>query len=54
MVKPTFLCSKINEKLGQVDVLVNSVGIWYLTLMTILREDKWDQMVDVNCKVCIG
>lgn len=44
-------------QLGPVDILVNNAGVWYFTLMSSLKEDAWDEMVDTNCKGvlnCIG
>lgn len=45
------------EKLGPVDILVNNAGLWYWTLMKNVREDLWDEIIDVNIKGftnCIG
>ena len=43
--------------LGPVDILVNSAGILYYTLMKNLHFEQWQQMVDVNIKgvlTCVG
>ncbi|GFG29419.1 hypothetical protein Cfor_02620 [Coptotermes formosanus] len=43
--------------LGPVDILVNSAGILYYTLMKNLHIKEWQQMVDVNVKgvlTCVG
>lgn len=43
--------------LGSIDVLVNSAGVMYYTLMKNLKENEWEQMIDINCKGvvnCIG
>ena len=39
------------------DVLVNCAGVMYYTLMRNLREDEWEQTVEVLCKGmlnCVG
>ena len=44
-------------ELGPVDILVNCAGVMYYTLMKNLREDEWEQTVDVLCKGmlnCVG
>lgn len=38
------------DALGPVDILVNCAGVMYYTLMKNLREDEWEQTVDVLCK----
>ena len=35
---------------GPVDVLVNNAGIMPLSLMSSMKVDEWDRMVDVNIK----
>ncbi|KDR90128.1 oxidoreductase, partial [Agrobacterium tumefaciens GW4] len=35
---------------GQVDVIVNNAGIMPLSLMSSLKVDEWDRMIDVNIK----
>ena len=35
---------------GRIDVLVNNAGIMPLSLMSSLKLDEWDRMVDVNIK----
>jgi NADP-dependent 3-hydroxy acid dehydrogenase YdfG len=35
---------------GRVDVIVNNAGIMPLSLMTDLKVDDWDRMIDVNIK----
>ncbi|XP_005111087.1 uncharacterized oxidoreductase SAS2370 [Aplysia californica] len=44
------LAAETESKLGPVDIVVNSAGIWYYTLMTNLKEDAWEEMIDINCK----
>lgn len=51
------LVTLTEEELGPVDVLVNCAGVMYYTLMQNLREDEWEQTVDVLCKGmlnCVG
>ncbi|WP_394615961.1 SDR family oxidoreductase [Lentzea sp. JNUCC 0626] len=35
---------------GRVDVLVNNAGVMPLSLLSSLKVDEWDRMVDVNVK----
>ncbi|XUY27431.1 SDR family oxidoreductase [Agrobacterium sp. rho-8.1] len=35
---------------GQIDVIVNNAGIMPLSLMSSLKVDQWDRMIDVNIK----
>ena len=35
---------------GRVDVIVNNAGIMPLSLMSSMKVDEWDRMVDVNIK----
>ena len=51
------LVERAEAELGPVDVLVNCAGVMYYTLMRNLREDEWEQTVDVLCKGmlnCVG
>lgn len=38
------------ERFGRVDVIVNNAGVMPLSLMSSLKVDEWDRMVDVNIK----
>ncbi|MGM5531053.1 SDR family oxidoreductase [Mixta calida] len=38
------------EKWGRIDVIINNAGIMPLSLMSSLKVDEWDQMIDVNIK----
>ena len=35
---------------GHIDVLINNAGVMPLSLMSSLKVDEWDRMVDVNIK----
>ena len=51
------LVALTEDELGPVDILVNCAGVMYFTLMKNLREDEWEQTVDVICKGmlnCVG
>lgn len=38
------------KEFGRVDVIVNNAGVMPLSLMSSLKVDEWDRMVDVNIK----
>jgi NADP-dependent 3-hydroxy acid dehydrogenase YdfG len=38
------------EAFGRADVIVNNAGVMPLSLMSSLKVDEWDRMVDVNIK----
>lgn len=38
------------DAFGQIDVIVNNAGIMPLSLMSSLKVDEWDRMIDVNIK----
>jgi len=38
------------EAFGRVDVIVNNAGVMPLSLMSSLKVDEWDRMIDVNIK----
>ncbi|WP_421611718.1 SDR family oxidoreductase [Agrobacterium tumefaciens] len=38
------------KALGRIDVIVNNAGIMPLSLMSSLKVDEWDRMIDVNIK----
>ena len=44
------LVARTERELGPVDFLVNCAGVMYYTLMKNLREEEWEQTVEVNCK----
>lgn len=51
------LVALAEDELGPVDILVNCAGVMYFTMMKNLREDEWEQTVDVLCKGmlnCVG
>lgn len=51
------LVERAGAELGPADILINSAGVMYYTMMKNLREDEWDRTVEVNCKGvlnCVG
>jgi NADP-dependent 3-hydroxy acid dehydrogenase YdfG len=38
------------ERFGAVDILINNAGVMPLSLMTSLKLDEWDRMIDVNIR----
>ncbi|WP_112435951.1 SDR family oxidoreductase [Rhizobium sp.] len=44
-----FVAAAIAE-FGRVDVLVNNAGVMPLSLMSSLKVEEWDRMIDVNIK----
>ncbi len=40
----------VQKEFGRIDVLVNNAGIWTYGEIDTMREDVWDQTVDVNLK----
>lgn len=44
------LVIETKRKFGHVDILVNSAGMMYYTLMKNARIEEWNHQVDVNCK----
>jgi NADP-dependent 3-hydroxy acid dehydrogenase YdfG len=38
------------SEFGRVDVIVNNAGVMPLSLMSSLKVDEWDRMIDVNIK----
>ena len=45
------LVTRAEDELGPIDILVNNAGIMYYTSMKNAKEDLWEKMVDINCKV---
>ena len=48
---------RTEEELGPIDVLVNSAGVMFYSLMKNLQEDDWELTVEVLCKGmlnCVG
>ncbi|GFH61074.1 hypothetical protein CTEN210_17550 [Chaetoceros tenuissimus] len=44
------LVQEAEEKLGDVDVIINCAGVMYFTQMKNCIMDQWEQTIDVNCK----
>ncbi|KAL9185114.1 hypothetical protein ACHAXT_002891 [Thalassiosira profunda] len=44
------LVKEAEEKLGDVDILINCAGVMFFTEMKNGLVDQWEQTVDVNCK----
>jgi 3-oxoacyl-[acyl-carrier protein] reductase len=40
----------VQKEFGRIDVLVNNAGIWTYGEIDTMKEDVWDQTVDVNLK----
>lgn len=38
------------ERFGGIDVIVNNAGVMPLSLMSSLKVDEWDRMIDVNIR----
>jgi NADP-dependent 3-hydroxy acid dehydrogenase YdfG len=38
------------EAFGRIDVIINNAGVMPLSLMSSMKVDEWDRMVDVNIK----
>jgi NADP-dependent 3-hydroxy acid dehydrogenase YdfG len=38
------------DEFGRIDVIVNNAGVMPLSLMSSLKVDEWDRMIDVNIK----
>ena len=38
------------ERFGRIDVIVNNAGVMPLSLMSSLKVDEWDRMIDVNIR----
>ncbi len=38
------------DAFGRIDVIINNAGVMPLSLMSSLKVDEWDRMVDVNIK----
>ena len=39
------------EMFGTIDILINSAGVMYYTMMKNMHVEEWERQIDVNCKV---
>jgi len=46
----TTFAEAARKAFGRVDVIINNAGVMPLSLMSSLKVDEWDRMVDVNIK----
>lgn len=44
------LVKATTEKFGQVDILVNNAGTTKDTLLMMMKEDQWDDVININLK----
>lgn len=44
------LVEQTEEMFGSIDILVNSAGVMYYTMMKNFHLEEWERQVDVNCK----
>jgi len=44
------LIERAEKELGPVDILINNAGVMPLTYMKNIREEDWEQTIDVNVK----
>ena len=42
------LVSKINEKFGVIDILINNAGITRDNILIRMKQDEWNQIIDTN------
>lgn len=45
---------EIEEKLGQVDILINNAGISYVGLFNKMKMEEWDKIININVKGVIN
>ncbi len=44
------LINSANEKIGKIDILINNAGITRDNLLLRMKEEDWDQVIEVNLK----
>jgi 3-oxoacyl-[acyl-carrier protein] reductase len=44
------VAEEVNNDFGSIDVLVNNAGITRDTLLMIMTEEQWDQVLEINLK----
>ena len=44
------LAKATTEKFGQIDILVNNAGTTKDTLLMMMKEDQWDDVININLK----
>ncbi len=44
------LAKKVKKELGRIDILVNNAGITRDNIIMRLKEEDWDQVIDINLK----